>query len=263
MPGSLSGPRAKIRRAKKHIHEFEAARGDLVFANSTHPDVILIDDYPEPDKQLYRVGLVPCVDDGVAAIAGDAIHNLRSSLDLLFTELVRERHNTPNPSEYFPTSGTREGYETRCDTQVKGRISDDAFKLVCAAEAYPGGNGEALWRVHRLDVEDKHLILYALSFNLSSLSPGIPKAENFPDWVNQAMGEGMGQIFLRPANNLFPLKEGDELFIGPTEPLKDPKFRFDVAFTQPEIVKGEPVLPTLVQMREAVESTVDSFGAVL
>jgi hypothetical protein len=88
MSGSMRGPRGKIKRAKKHITEYEAALGDLTFSNSTHPQVIVTDDDLEPGKKAYKIASIPCVLDDTEAIAGDAIHNLRVSLDLLFGQLI-------------------------------------------------------------------------------------------------------------------------------------------------------------------------------
>jgi hypothetical protein len=54
MGGSMNGPRAKIERAKKHIHELETAVGGLVFSKSTHPDVIVTEDDTETENVFTR-----------------------------------------------------------------------------------------------------------------------------------------------------------------------------------------------------------------
>ncbi len=39
----------------------------------------------------------------------------------------------------------------------------------------------------------------------------------------------------------------------------DPQFTFEIAFGDPEIVKGEPLVDTINQMVDAVQAVVDSF----
>jgi hypothetical protein len=104
---------------------------------------------------------------------------------------------------------------------------------------------------------------------LSSLTIAFPTVEFEgvdPERVaefNRATGEMMDTLFWRPADNMFPLKAGGVLFIGPPDPANDPKFRLDVAFSQPEIVHAEPVLPTLTQFGQATEALIESFASLL
>src|SRR2546422_11654797 len=109
----MNGPRAKIERAKKHVRDLEAAVSGLVFSNKAHPQVILTEDDPETGNVVYKIAQVPCVPDQIAAIAGDAIHNLRSSLDLLTSQLIERRTGSPGKS-YYPTADNRKVFEARC-----------------------------------------------------------------------------------------------------------------------------------------------------
>jgi hypothetical protein len=270
--GSMRGPRTKIERAKKHIADLDAALDELVFSHSTHPHVILTEDDPEADNKIYKAGEIPCVPDVVGAIAADTIHNLRVALDLLFSQLIERTGNTPasNFVPYFPTGYTRQSFEASCNSEVKRLVGKDAFDLLRATEAYRGGNGDAIWCTHQLDIEDKHRVVYALGFNLGSLTLPAPK---MPEWsesnpitleqhasLSRMMAEMMDGLFWKPASILFPLKEGDTLLIGMLEPANDPKFRLDVAFAQPQIVQAQSVLPTVAQLGQVIEDTVESFA---
>jgi hypothetical protein len=68
-------------------------------------------------------------------------------------------------------------------------------------------------------------------------------------------------LFIRPADNLFPLKAGDELFIdaADAEEHKDMQFRFEVAIHEPGLVEGKPVLETCVQFRDRVNGIIEAF----
>jgi len=268
MAGSMRGPRSKIERAKKHIREFELAVSGLVFANTTHPHVIVTESDPESGNVLHKIAQVPCVPDEIAAIAGDAIHNLRSSLDLLMSQLVERAGNMPSDrwTPSFPFGNDWESFVARCDSKVKALIGKDALDRLLASEAYRGGKGEAAWYLHHLDIEDKHRVVYELGFNLASQTLAFPRIE--PQELgpkrtaefNRAIGEMMEGLFWRPTDRIFPLEVGDVLFSGPPEPTNDPKFRLDVAFAEPEIVEAEPVLPALTQYGQATEALVESFA---
>lgn len=259
---SLDGPRAKIKRAKRHIHEFEQAVNGLVFSHSTHPQVILIEADLDPAKVQYQVGYVPEVSDDVAAIAGDAIHNLRSAFDLVMTQLVERAGNMPahRRTPYFPYGDTRKRFEAFCTPEIEALIGKDAMDCVRATEAYPGGQGEAIWYLHHLDVEDKHRVVYGLGFNFASMTLPHYASEVFTPEVNAMFGEMMSGFFWKPADTLFPLEAGKPLFIGPPNPQNDPKFRFDVAFAEPEVIRAEPVLPCLTKYAEASEALIDAFA---
>jgi hypothetical protein len=105
--------------------------------------------------------------------------------------------------------------------------------------------GDALWRLHRLDIEDKHRLLFVIGLSFRSI--GLPLA---PD------------IFFGPTGALAPLEQGDVLFTGlpSPEPKNEPQFRMDVAFAESEIVEGEPLIPTLLFFAEAVEQSIESFA---
>jgi hypothetical protein len=79
------------------------------------------------------------------------------------------------------------------------------------------------------------------------------KMPGLPDGMNANMPDL--SVFCKPADNLFPLKAGEELFIGSTDDEEDPnmKFRFNVLLNEPGVVDGEPVTDVLSAMIAEVE----------
>jgi hypothetical protein len=65
----------------------------------------------------------------------------------------------------------------------------------------------------------------------------------------------------------FPLEDGAEIYRVPARGRDDPltqmhmypEFMFEVAFGEGEVVKGEPLFPTLLQLAESVEGFVKRF----
>lgn len=261
MIGTLKGPRAKVDRAKKHIAELQDTIGSLVFTHSANPEAILIEDDPNSPKRIYKVGRIPKVPEYIPAIIGDVIHNLRSALDLLLGQLILAS-GQEIAKEYFPIAWTRKKFESRCDTEIKGRVGKDPFDLICASEAYRGGQGDALWRVHALDIEDKHRLLFVVGLGFHGVTPTFP-AEWFPPEAVEALGSL--SLLVVPEDSMVPLKEGDVLFIDNdrTEEKTEPKFALFVAFSELEIVHGESVVPTVLSLAESVEGTIKAFAPFL
>jgi hypothetical protein len=77
---------AKYQRAQKHMEDFQSAV-DL-FRDSNRDSVgAKIDE--ETGDAIYYVKSVPVVPDSISLILGDALHNLRSTLDHLAHAVVR------------------------------------------------------------------------------------------------------------------------------------------------------------------------------
>ena len=53
-----------------------------------------------------------------------------------------------------------------------------------------------------------------------------------------------------------PLKNGDIIFTREPDMKYEPELTFDVAFTEPEIIEGYPLLPTVVQMADHISQNI-------
>lgn len=85
-------------------------------------------------------------------------------------------------------------------------------------------------------------------------------------WPDRAHMIGrLGAFHVRTADRLFPLKAGDELFIDAPDAEVNEKmqFRFDVAFGEPQIIEGEPLLETLYQFARLVSGIIPKFEPLL
>jgi hypothetical protein len=242
MPLDLTGCRAKIERAKKHISDFDRER--LSFLD-TNPYVVIAKFDPESNITQSVMGPVPTLPDTLAPIAGDAAQNLRTALDYLAAELARINGSDPK-RVYFPISETAEKYKSELDGKTKG-ISPEAIKVFDLIEPYGGGHGQMLWVLHALNNADKHRLLVSVGSNIArtvqmTLSP-TPRM--------------FSALLLAPG-----LQEGLVLgeVEGNTEPDNHIKFTFDIAFGEPEILEGEYVVPTLTYLAGMVETIVNHFA---
>lgn len=261
MTNSIPSYRLKIERAKRHIREItEEIRTWL----ADEPYSVFTEDDYEVGKRLWKVRVNRCVPAEWSGIVGDAIHNARAALDLLMVAVVR--HCDPNRASYnhvkFIVSESKESFEARLPKVMKG-ASREARRLVENLKPYKGGD-EAFWRLHQLDILDKHKAIIPVGAGHRSIhlrhSPsrmfrdsGIKGIENLDDFV----------LTLRQDEIDFPIEDGAEVFsrwLNEEAPFEDDvQFTFEIAFGEGQILKGEPVVPALTQICQFVEGTFDIF----
>lgn len=256
MPDYTAGPRAKIERAKEHIEQFSSEWSHSL--RHVEPYRYFAEDERETGDLVYRVVIdekTPAILQHLGLVIGDAIHNLRSALDLLACQMVIENGGTPTRFTYFPIADSRKEFETGGPKKVKG-ASEDAIKLLREIRPYKGGN-IPLYRLHRLDIADKHRLL----LTVGSAHESTRVSMRIGDWES-------GSIRLSPGPKIFPLKDNGEIYRVPVEYRQaaekqpQPEFFFEIAFGDGEIVKGEPVFETLYALLGEVEQIVESYDAL-
>lgn len=204
----FSASRVKLQRARHFITELEAALGAFK-ADEPVSGVVL--------AGKMRVTIKP-ITDWPSAIVGDAIHSMRTALDLMASELARLK-NRSDKDVYFPFSDSAETFDDAIARRSFAKAGDDAVALLKSFEPYRGGN-DRLRAVHDLDIQDKHTgiivtlarfdVQFVASFNVNNAAAGTVKADlaamhyRFPDTAN----------FFAGANAVDTLKELVEMVEG-------------------------------------------------
>jgi hypothetical protein len=263
MTSALSGPRIKLTRARAHLDDLkEKIAGYL----ASKPFVVEKADEATTGDLVFRVRVQPSVPEEFGAVIGDVIHNARATLDLIIWQAVLANGGTPGKPTCFPMAKDAPSYlKTR--TAALAGASADVFTLLDGLRPYPGGN-DTLWRLHSLDILDKHRVLVPvgaahrnviLNFRMPwptgwpSRPPGMPEEIQFPPLV------------LRPADRQFPLQDGIEVgrvcaaARGTNFGSDNPQFTFEIAFGDGQVVDGEPVLTLLETVVKEVERVSDLF----
>jgi hypothetical protein len=264
----LARVRAKVERGKQHIHQLES---ELRAFFKTRPYTVGTKRNPETRRLVYYITNVRDTPVSIATIAGDVLQNLRSALDHLAYQLVLIGTGQPGPflHVYFPISDDAAKYRAESPGRVKG-MRQDAIDAINAVNPYKGGN-DTLWRLHKLNNVDKHRLLITVgsSFGSVNIAPVIQR-ESEREWSKDpTFREHIGKVKLPPlfikAETVFPLKVGEELFIDAPDAEVNAKmqFSFDVAFSEPQVAEGEPLLETLQQMADEVDNLVVSFKPLL
>jgi hypothetical protein len=165
MTADLSGVDAKIGWAKRHLAELTRTIGDTLEA---HPYRFVGQMDADSGEYVLTVHDLPAMDPTWSLRVGDVVHNLRSGLDHLAWQLVILDDRRPDVNTQFPirrSAVDKNGQPVPIQLRptVRNREILDALEAV---QPYLGPEGEPaeyarnpLWRLHRLDIIDKHRLL--------------------------------------------------------------------------------------------------------
>ena len=262
MEGRLAGVRAKLDRADRHADELKeeiAAFFDREpFAIERHEEI--------SGKIVFRVRVREQPPLQISTIIGDAIHALRTSLDLLAGELVRANGGTPARATCFPIADTEGAFRQQLPKALAG-ASKKAIVAIRSLKPYRSGAAK-LWLLHHLDIVDKHRLLLTVGCAYTAVSldfaedlrrSGFKTAKDIPEM----------RLSLKPADRLFPLRDGAEVFgieaaarsSGSSD--MSPHFKFQIAFAGGEVAEGQIVGDTLSALRGTVHDTVKRLEPLL
>ena len=186
-------PRLKIKRAKHHINDL-SAQIDAFMAKKPFKMFSIFD--PANDRVALRTKAEIPIPPEFAVIAGDAIHNLRSALDLTIYAFAKD--TAANRERIaFPFSKTEEGLKGAIPNAQVQFAGKKVVEAVTALKPYPDGN-ELLSSVHELDIRDKHRLLL--------LSRRVPKISA------DLLGKG-GLPFVGPGIFIFQTPEDEDLIV--------------------------------------------------
>lgn len=161
-PNPFEDARMKIERGRQHIKDFESQATEYL---SRDPwACLLVYDGAIGRHAIISAGREP-IPRSLSAVFGDAVHNLRTSLDLVANDLVAINGNVPH-KVYFPFAQQASGLETQIKSKISG-ASDHAKDMIRALKPYPGGN-EPLRALHDLDISDKHIAVIQASASMST-----------------------------------------------------------------------------------------------
>ena len=255
----------KIKRAKEHVDDLE---NQLRAFFATNPYKVGTKRDAQTRQLIYYLTSVDPTPHSIPLIAGDAIQNLMSALDHLAYQIVcSDTHERPpNPNWiYFPIADDFTKYEAKKRGKMEG-VSDDTLKAIDALKPYKGGN-DLLWVLYRLNSVEKHRLLITAGSYFHSVNVGPRLIKNMARAIaNSAIEVDPNtlptiNLWLEPADIMFPLAAGDQLFIDtPDSELNEKlQFRFDVAIREPGIIEDKPLLHTVHQLTTVVEGIVTAL----
>ncbi|MEX0833417.1 MAG: hypothetical protein WD276_06035 [Actinomycetota bacterium] len=259
MAHPLDGPWEKVERAEKHVADLQA---EIQSWHDSEPYRLFAYDDPESGDKIFAVHVRAYPPARWGAMLGDVVHNLRAALDLLVYELLRKHDVEPTIQHAFPISDSAKEFESGGLRKVKG-VGDEAVQLLKAIKPYRGGN-DALWELHQLDRRDKHRFLVPVGSAYRYLTiDGAEMVKGVPGFSKDLPSLPLN---LKPADRLFPVQDGAELFriaaAGRDQVDMNPKFTFEIAFGEGEIVEGKPLAETLQKYVDVTKGVLQPFRPV-
>ncbi|MBC7985988.1 MAG: hypothetical protein H7X93_04875 [Sphingomonadaceae bacterium] len=231
-------------RAKAHIDEFDTTLTRFFAGDPSGIDLQL-------DPVSKRLGFLifdrKPFPRHIACMLGDAIHNLRASLDYLISACAIANGRTPNDT-HFPIVKLKDELERRLQKDVR-KAGTAAINLVRQSKPYQRGNG-FLYAIHQLDLADKHRLLIAVKHTLYARI----SLDAFP-------GSAFSKSFhsTRNKRRFMPCPAGlEEYVLGAEASLTS-----DVVFAPKLPRAGKPCVEELHIFAKAVEKVVKLFVAAL
>jgi hypothetical protein len=245
------GPKLKIERAKQHISDLNLQITKFVKRN---PYFLRVE--PEPPRNAIelkgdpkrchltirvREELTPCI----PLTLGDAIHNLRSALDLLAYDLLRGISGVKENHIKFPFGANQSHFEGAVKNGQICLAGSKVVDVMLSTKAYPGGN-DPLYSLHDLDITDKHFEM--LEIGSTGLMPTIRGNINIIDCRISPLKDGVVFAAMPTPGNC---KFGDEFDVG-----------VEIHFAKGLPFERESIVPTLFQLVKLVEDIVTEFEAI-
>jgi hypothetical protein len=244
----------KIHRATEHVNELN------VLFQKQRPFSYVLETNTKTGQRATFAKRNESVIHRAAVICGDAIHNLRSSLDHAYWDIVSPFAITDQERRWlqFPFSET----EARLDDSVKMRLADKVSPSFYQAlldlkpHGEPGGN-EYLALIHKLDILDKHKLLIPTGDYTRISSEMLIK--QVPDFPRGLVNCGFGQNNRDVGWNIPPMNRAQRrsALIPETGVLeKKLDVPVDIVFTVTGSVHFRPVIPTLHKLIDVARSTI-------
>ncbi len=231
--------------------------------------------------QIFQISLRTPMPKIFKIIIGEILHNLRSSLDQLACALAMKQSGSCKKI-YFPFGKDVDIFERELSQKTK-LISPDGKNMIRALKPYRGGN-DLLWLLHDLNRKDKHIsvvpIILDVFADLDTLivengeiySIGPRTGRHF---IFNSTTKNFTQVVTECApmtvvkNNRLRIRFED--FGGPKDKFELVTCRlgtqfaanfepiFNIAISDVQIAKREPIVTQLDQMRQLVQGIFLTF----
>jgi hypothetical protein len=257
----LTSGRVKIERAKENIDDLKAR---VTAFHKSRPYYVEAEKDSQTGDTVQRIRIAKVPSPILGAIAGDAIHNLRSSLDVLMVCVMsdgRQVDPESNRGGGFPIWETPGPYAEYIRGGKEGSRAKARMDCIKAIKPYKGGN-DALWALHVASIVDKHKSLLPAwgTIRYINFDPYIGMRAQFPELSNIPTH----RYTIRIDDQKYPAQDGAVFSrVRPGEPEMDmnPKIGLEVSFGEPRILKGKPMLNMLELFLGVVELIVKLFAS--
>lgn len=254
------GPCLKVKRARHHVNDL---RNKIKSFLSAEPFKLVVQIRRNPGAMVLCIRETVPIPREFSLIIGDAIHNLRSALDLTVFQLVG--HKAPNPRKVqFPFCDNPEELDRAIRIRHIALSGQKVIDVVRRLRPYPNGN-KLLSGVHKLDIEDKHKLLIP-AYKAATYWSG----DDFADYLDKVFFQGMlSQFFAQQGvpdgiRIRFTTSSDHELLAAPIiganitemEGVAPVQPEFTISFAREQPFANTPVIDTLNEACTEVERAI-------
>jgi len=235
----MDGAKAKVKWAEKRIKELDSAIDSFLNpVGRLKPYSIGIKRDSQTGEIIYHLASREIVPNDIVLLAGDVLQNLRSALDYAVCSLTVANGKSVSSQTGFPIfdHAPASPDDQSLLTRKIGGAGKEAIDYILQTKPYEGGN-QALWRLHALNIRDKHRLLLTAGVALGDFNVGqhlraTRLARGFVSdyWITVGQPwilRNVGETFLIDTSHV---KENDNV-----------QFKFDVAFDELGVAEGEPI----------------------
>jgi hypothetical protein len=231
----LRGARTKLQRAEEHLGQLRSEHDRFVAERNPYR-MLREADLEAKDYYLWRAKIVeqPPLEKW-ASMAGECVHALRSALDHTAFELVRAVDPAATYSEFpiYKDETGKDGWNNNGKRKLPG-VSEQVLAVVNVLQPYKRRKEfDPLWRVHMLDIIDKHR-------HLNFVSPFLRRARFLAEG-----GTVDTEILAGPFKDGTPVARFKMSPDQSANMYVQTEFTFDIAFGGGELIINEPVLVML------------------
>jgi len=247
MTVDFSGPYLKIERADYHLQSLKNLLGRYASENKERFN-------PEFQRNKRAEGQTHTEvqpDRHIPTTLGDALHNLRVSLDHAYCLLIIANGHDTTPYSRFPFGKDWLSIEGSINGHIKNYNgpSDKVRDFIGnEAQPYPGGK-HGLFDLHHLDIADKHQCI------LPTLAKRDVKKMNL---VDAKTGHAFITIDTEQGHTM-----PDQFIISPGHELQadesDIENAFTVLFGEGQPLENKKIMPTVLKLRNSVESILNGL----
>src|SRR5207249_6127343 len=168
---------------------------------------------PKTGQIQYCVVEAPDVPVEIRVITGEIIQSLRSALDYLIVQLLDVEMKQPDTRTGFPIYDSRDKFEAEFLGKIKLIQRQSSIDAIRATKPYKGGN-DTLWKLHWLNIRDKHHMLFVVGMAFASID-AFGHFKRIGAMPTEIETKGLRW---RPVgkSRICPLKVGDVLFTSPS-----------------------------------------------
>jgi hypothetical protein len=240
----------KIERATKHINDL-----DLLLKKVASPNFYRIGIEQDSDRINWITldfGPDALPADDVALIVGDALHNLRSSLDILWHGVIAHCDGSSSKYTRFPIRDTRDELIAPLrgalkEKQISAEIHDFMLNVI---KPYEAGN-YPIWALDDLNIRDKHQLIIPMFKLMWVFGVCIEDGHGEPFYPGALMAD-------EPCRIKLPIELYGKKLAVKNKGHAAPNVFFQLGFP----FESEPIMQSLSRIAEEVTRTVKAFELV-